>query len=230
MPMRIAESAQPAERDPIGQRRAGHQFHGHPGTALGFAHIVDVADVRMVERGGLARFVSSHASSGPQARASRRRPSTATSRPAAGRGRGTPRHTPRADEVHNLVGTERAANHVSEDPAVPSIPQTLRTPGGSARRVSLERVYTAARRWRRNSWLPAAPVMGDGVMATRVRPHEAALSVTRASTVACTTGSFTSPPRPTSPRPLRTAVSRARSGRRPARARVAVPAGSGAAR
>src|SRR5260221_6796720 len=57
------------------------------------------------------------------------------------------------------------------------------------------------RRCRKNSWLPVAPVIGEGVMAIRVKRVAAAASVTRAITASWTAGSVTSPCLPTSSRP-----------------------------
>ena len=57
------------------------------------------------------------------------------------------------------------------------------------------------RRCSRNSWLPVAPVTGDGVSAMGVNPTARAASRTSSSTRACTAGSVTSPPRSTSSRP-----------------------------
>src|SRR5581483_12107781 len=57
------------------------------------------------------------------------------------------------------------------------------------------------RRWRKNSRLPEAPVMGDGVIAIRYRPIAAAAAVTPAIAASWISGSVTTPPRPTSSRP-----------------------------
>ena len=55
-----------------------------------------------------------------------------------------------------------------------------------------------ARRWNRYSWLPVAPVIGDGVMPCGANPIAAAAADTSAITRSCTARSRTSPPRPTS--------------------------------
>src|SRR6185436_13254694 len=56
-------------------------------------------------------------------------------------------------------------------------------------------------RCRKNSWLPVAPRIADGCIATRDSPQAAAASVTRATTASWTAGSETIPCAPTSSRP-----------------------------
>ena len=55
-----------------------------------------------------------------------------------------------------------------------------------------------ARRWRKNSRLPVAPVIGDGVIPMRTSPLASASAVTRSMTASCTAGSVTRPCLPTS--------------------------------
>ena len=52
-------------------------------------------------------------------------------------------------------------------------------------------------RWRKNSWLPVAPVIAAGTILARVKPAASALAVTAASTDSWTAGSVTRPPLPT---------------------------------
>ena len=86
-------------------------------------------------------------------------------------------------------------------PAVPSrtMPDTFGPIGAAS---SLRDRYCGALRCSRNSWLPLAPVIGDGVMATRAKPTSARRGRDALDApAACTSGSRTMPPLPTSPRP-----------------------------
>src|SRR5690606_835021 len=57
------------------------------------------------------------------------------------------------------------------------------------------------RRCSRYSWLPVAPVIGDGVLPMGTNPTARAAADTSSITRACTAGSRTRPPRSTSARP-----------------------------